>query len=198
MSENGDYEEVTNSATNSDDSDGEQEEEDARGWEGNFEVLSQTTWCEKICLFLGSFLALLQGASAPLIAMFTGRAVNVLTTSGPGEILSDMRGVLMRITILAIAQFLLAWGWQTALMWASANQALRWQLLFLKSVLSLDISWFDNNEPAGLAAKLEMDIAQVQIFMSMGLGFLIASIGQFISGVTVAFLHGWQLTLQLG
>ena len=101
-----------------------------------------------------------------------------------GEILSDMRGVLMRITILAswvagswlktenilaipgnngrfmifhnmfsicfpyvfhmfsqispmhlqaIAQFLLAWGWQTALMWASANQALRWQLLFLKS-----------------------------------------------------------------
>ena len=52
--------------------------------EGNFEVLSQTTWCEKICLFLGSFLALLQGASAPLIAMFTGRAVNVLTTSGPG------------------------------------------------------------------------------------------------------------------
>lgn len=186
MSENGEYTEVSNS----DESEGEQEEE-----EGNFEVLSQTTWCEKICLFLGSFLALLQGASAPLIAMFTGRAVNVLTTSQPGEILSDMRGVLMRITILAIAQFLLAWGWQTALMWASANQALRWQLLFLKSVLSLDISWFDNNEPAGLAAKLEMDIAQVQIFMAMGLGFLIASIGQFVSGITIAFLHGWQLTL---
>ena len=29
-------------------------------------------------------------------------------------------------------------------------------------VLSLDISWFDNNEPAGLAAKLEMDIAQAK------------------------------------
>lgn len=34
----------------------------------------------------------------------------------------------------AIAQFLLAWGWQTSLMWAAANQALRWQLLFLRSV----------------------------------------------------------------
>eukprot|EP00434_Breviolum_minutum_P038387 symbB.v1.2.034049.t2/scaffold4326.1/size41202/4 len=168
MSENGDYEEVSNS----EESEEEQDEE-----EGNFEVLSQTTWCEKICLFFGSFLALLQGASAPLIAMFTGRAVNVLTTSDPGEVLTDMRGVLMKITVLAIAQFLLAWGWQTSLMWAAANQALRWQLLFLRSVLSLDISWFDTHEPAGLAAKLELEIAQVQVFMSAGLGFLISSIG---------------------
>ena len=37
----------------------------------------------------------------------------------------------------AIGQFLTAWAWQTCLMWASSNQALRWQLLFLKSVLSL-------------------------------------------------------------
>ena len=41
----------------------------------------------------------------------------------------------------------------------------------------------------------EMDIAMVQIFMSAGLGFLIASLGQFVSGLVVAFLHGWQLTL---
>ena len=32
----------------------------------------------------------------------------------------------------------------------------------MDKVLSLDISWFDNNEPAGLAAKLEMDIAQAK------------------------------------
>ena len=107
----------------------------------------------------------------------------------------------------AIGQFLSAWAWQTCLMWASSNQALRWQLLFLKSaprrstlgrsveVLSLDITWFDTHEPAGLAAKLEADIAQVQIFMSAGLGFLISSVGQFCSGIVVAFFHGWQLTL---
>ena len=62
-------------------------------------------------------------------------------------------------------------------------------------MLSLDITWFDTHEPAGLAAKLEMDIAQVQIFMSAGLGFLISSVGQFCSGIVVAFCHGWQLTL---
>lgn len=41
-------------------------------------------------------------------------------------------------------------------------------------------------------------IPQVQVFMSAGLGFLISSIGQFVSGVTVAFFHGWLLTLRLG
>jgi len=46
--------------------------------------------------------------------------------------------------------------------------------------------------------SLAPDQLKVQIFMAMGLGFLIASIGQFVSGITIAFLHGWQLTLRLG
>ena len=56
-----------------------QEDEDS-----SFEVLSQTTWAEKVCLFLGSLLALVQGATAPLVAMFTGNAVTVLQTSDAG------------------------------------------------------------------------------------------------------------------
>eukprot|EP00913_Durusdinium_trenchii_P018726 g17596.t1 len=195
MSENGDYESVSDTSAD------EHEDEEsgklkcaALGHgqeEAAFEVLSQTSWLEKICLFVGGFLALLQGASAPLIAMWIGQAINILTTSSAGMILENIRGVLLAIAALALAQFLTAWAWQTCLMWASSNQALRWQLLFLKS----DITWFDTHQPAGLAAKLEMDIAMVQIFMSAGLGFLIASLGQFVSGLVVAFLHGWQLTL---
>lgn len=47
----------------------------------------------------------------------------------------------------ALAQFLTAWAWQTCLMWASSNQALRWQLLFLKSVLSLE-TWTETVGPS--------------------------------------------------
>ena len=41
---------------------------------------------------------------------------------------------------------------------------------YLKSVFTLDVTWFDLNEAAGLAAKLEGDIAAVHSFMSAGLG----------------------------
>ena len=55
-------------------------------------MLSQTTWAEKVCLFLGSFLALVQGATAPLVAMFTGNAVTVLQTSEAGAlVMSNIR-----------------------------------------------------------------------------------------------------------
>ncbi|CAJ1399824.1 unnamed protein product [Effrenium voratum] len=161
----------------------------------SFEVLSETTWSEKLSLGLGSLLALLQGASAPMIAMYTGQCINILSTSNPGNVLSEMQTVLISISILALVQFLLAFLWQTCLMWAAGQQALRWQLRYLKSVFTLDVTWFDLNEAAGLAAKLEGDIAAVHSFMSAGLGFLISSVGQFVSGLALAFVHGWQLTL---
>ena len=37
------------------------------------------------------------------------------------------------------------------------------------------VCWYDEHEPAGVAAKLESDSANVYLFMSSALGYLIAS-----------------------
>ncbi|CAJ1381111.1 unnamed protein product [Effrenium voratum] len=161
----------------------------------SLDVLAETSWAEKLSLACGAFLALLQGISSPLIAIFTADSITTLTTTEPSLLLDTMTDPLIKIGLLAMAQFLLGWAWNWLLGWAAAKQAFRWQIKYLKSLLSLDVPWYDAHEPAGLAARLEGEIASVYIFQSAALGYLIASIGQFVSGIVVAFVNSWQLTL---
>ncbi|CAJ1358452.1 unnamed protein product [Effrenium voratum] len=154
----------------------------------SLDVLAETSWAEKLSLACGAFLALLQGISSPLIAIFTADSITTLTTTEPSLLLDTMTDPLIKIGLLAMAQFLLGWAWNWLLGWAAAKQAFRWQIKYLKSLLSLDVPWYDAHEPAGLAARLEGEIASVYIFQSAALGYLIASIGQFVSGIVVELL----------
>ena len=45
--------------------------------------------------------------------------------------------------------------------------------------------------------RLQSDVETVHFFMSAGLGYLISSMGQFVSGVAVAMIHGPKLTLSV-
>ena len=153
--------------------------------------------CEKVVLYLGAFFALAQGVSSPAIAKFSAEAITTLTGyDGPTDhILDDMTPVLVKIAILAGAQFTFAFGWQTCLSWAASKQANRWHRGFMEALLTLDVAWYDENEPAGVAAKLETDIANVYSFMCTGCGYLLSSFAQFIAGLSLAFVSGWQLSL---
>ena len=153
--------------------------------------------CEKTALYIGVFCALAQGVSTPAIALFTADSINTLTGNDidPEHMMEEMIPVLIKIGVLAAIQFVLAFSWQSCLAWASANQANRWHRTFMENLLSLDVSWYDEHEPAGVAAKLEADVANMYSFMSTGLGYLISAIGQFIAGLSLAFATGWQLSL---
>ena len=48
---------------------------------------------------------------------------------------------------------------------------------------------------SGVATKLEADVANVYVFMSAALGYLLASLGQTVSGLSLALYTGWQLSL---
>ncbi|CAK9035219.1 unnamed protein product [Durusdinium trenchii] len=174
---------------------GKQREDSELSAPSNFDVLSETTWAEKISLFGGGFLALAQGVTAPLVAVLTAEAIAVLTTSEPSRLLENMTPVLGRIGAFAGSQFLLAWFWSWCFAWSAAKQACRWQMKFIKSLVTMDIPWYDEHEPAGIAARLQGDITAIHTFMSAGLGFLVCCIGQFVSGITIAFIESWQLSL---
>ena len=141
--------------------------------------------------------ALAQGVSTPAIAMFTADSITTLTAVDADEehMLGQMAPTLYKIMGLAVVQFLLAFAWQTCLSWAAAKQCNRWHASFMGTLLSLDVSWYDEHEPAGVAAKLETGIGNVYSFMSTALGYLIASLAQLIGGLALAFVTGWQLAL---
>jgi len=164
----------------------------------NASLLTNLKCCEKVVLGFGVFMALAQGVSTPAIAMFTADSITTLTGVKDGDeahMLDDMVPTLIKIGVLAAIQFLFAFGWQTCLAWSAAKQALRWHRSFLEVLFCLDVSWYDEHEPAGVAARLETDIANVYMFMSTALGYLISSVGQFIAGLSLAFVTGWQLAL---
>ncbi|CAE7376068.1 Multidrug resistance protein 1A [Symbiodinium microadriaticum] len=151
---------------------------------------------EWVVLTTGMILALAQGISAPAIALFTGRSIATMTVYNTEASLVDaMSPSLIQIGVLAIMQFFFAFGWQTCLSWAAAKQARRWHRSFLAALLSQDVCWYDDHEPAGMATKLEGDVANVYVFMSTALGYLIASLGQSVAGLSLALYFGWQLSL---
>jgi len=160
-------------------------------------LLTNLKCCEKIVLGFGVLFALAQGVSTPAIAMFTADSIQTLTIAGTDteHMLDSMAPTLIKIGVLAAVQFVFAFGWQTCLAWAAAKQALRWHRGFLEVLFRLDVSWYDEHEPAGVAARLETDIANVYMFMSTALGYLISSVGQFVAGLSLAFATGWQLSL---
>lgn len=158
-------------------------------------VTTHSKYCEKVVLNFGLVFALAQGASTPAIAWFIAEAVDALQARDPDNVMKRMGPILIKIGAIALIQFLLGFLWQSCLAWAAAKQSKRWHLSFVGVLLSLDVSWYDEHEPAGVAAKLEADINNVHFFMSKTLGFLIASFAQFMGGLVFAMITGWQLAL---
>ena len=121
-----------------------------------------------------------QGVTAPAIALFTGESIATLTAANPTkeQILVAMAPALLLSGCWRSSSSASHFGWQTCLAWAAAKQAHRWHRCFLEAFLSQDISWYDENETAGMASKLEADVANVYVFMCTALGYLIASLGR--------------------
>ena len=57
------------------------------------------------------------------------------------------------------------------------------------------VCWYDEHEPAGVAAQLESDSTNVYLFMSSALGYLISTLAQFVTGLSLALYEGWELAL---
>ncbi|CAE7840271.1 ABCB1 [Symbiodinium sp. CCMP2592] len=122
-----------------------------------------------------------------------GESITTLAVAEHSKEIEAMTPEFIKIGGLAAVQFFLAFGWQSCLAWAAAKQALRWHRRFVEVLLSLDVSWYDEHDPAGVASKLESDSANVYLFMSSALGFLISNFAQFVAGLLLAVYEGWQL-----
>jgi ABC-type multidrug transport system fused ATPase/permease subunit len=65
------------------------------------------------------------------------------------------------------------------------------------SVLSKDVPFYDRHTSGDLTSRLSADITLVQVGSSEKVGILVASMGQCLAGIVVAFVYGWKMTLVL-
>jgi len=148
---------------------------------------------ELVVLTIGTTFAAGQGIAAPLFALAFGGTVHV--TSAHGGLASAMASVLRLLAILGTTNFLCAITWQASFNWFAARQAARMRIKYFEAVLTRDLAWFDQNEPATLPTRMAVEIQTIQDAMGPRAGELVVNLGLICSGVTVAFVKGWQLTL---
>ncbi|XP_027205312.1 multi drug resistance 50 [Dermatophagoides pteronyssinus] len=78
---------------------------------------------------------------------------------------------------------------------AARNQVYRIKLLFFRSIIHQDISWFDTKASGDFASKLTNDLNLVQQGMGDKVALTIMSFSTLLFSIGIAFYHGWELTL---
>ncbi|CAB3235155.1 unnamed protein product [Arctia plantaginis] len=79
--------------------------------------------------------------------------------------------------------------------WSALRQITTIRILFLKSVLRQDMSWFDTDTEFNLASKMSENITKIKEGMGEKLGAVSNLIGTSLFCLCISFPLGWELTL---
>lgn len=90
-------------------------------------------------------------------------------------------------------------GWIMMTLWniAGSRQAIRCRKEYLKALLSQEMGWFDTQNQSEISAQFSLDTSAYQAAISEKIPLALYIIAMGISGLIVAFINGWLLTLVL-
>ncbi|XP_073533933.1 ATP-dependent translocase ABCB1-like isoform X2 [Phyllobates terribilis] len=93
--------------------------------------------------------------------------------------------------VMIILCFLEIWTFMVS----AARQIRRIQQMFFNAVIHQEMAWFDSYQTGTLNYRLTQDIATIYDGLSNKLCIFVQMISTAISGIIIAFYHGWKLTL---
>ena len=170
-----------------------------------------------LMMVAGSIAAMAYGALQPIISVILGDVINAfldygrisfLRASGvpiPEPVFQASRQkvedeVIANVLIFVwfgIGAFAMAYTTQALWTISGERQAHRVRQMFLRSILSQDVTFFDENETGDLTTRLSSDTTLFQEGISEKVGLTVAYLTTFVTGFVVAFISGWKLTLVL-
>ncbi|KAL4425508.1 hypothetical protein ABPG75_009524 [Micractinium tetrahymenae] len=157
-------------------------------------MLRYSTRRERQATALGCLAAIATGAMTPIYAIMFGRLLNAFFAD---ELEAEIRRTALAIVGVAAAAFACGTVQVSCLMWAGARQANRVRQLYLASLLSQDMPFFDTaaQGASGLVHALREEASQLQEALSDKLGAFVQGLACFVGGMIVAFARGWDLSL---
>jgi ATP-binding cassette subfamily B (MDR/TAP) protein 1 len=160
---------------------------------GYFELFRFASTFDFVLMFVGVLCAAFNGAAMPVYTILLGDlfdalalSSNVFDSTVPYAIKLAGLGVLALITSTAAHSF---WAY------TSKKQVSIMRREYLRSVLNQDITWWDTQSPGELTNKLTLDSDQVSTAIGTAVPSCVQYGCQFVTGVIIGFVYGWQLAL---
>ncbi|KAJ1766822.1 hypothetical protein IW139_001768 [Coemansia sp. RSA 353] len=159
---------------------------------------------DKAMLIVGTVAACASGVMMPLMTLlFSNLAGKFLSFNYVDESDEAQRHELdtetRRYCWYFLALGLAAWAVATTqkLMWSVSSERMgkRVREAFYVSILRQDVGWFDGLSTGELTTRISGDVNLIQEGVSEKFSFVIQYVSTFISGIVLAFVRGWQLTL---
>ena len=167
--------------------------------------------CEKVLLILAIIGSLGSGVSGPLMTQLFGGTLDDMSTSqgidtSDPNIAIDLNAFFdefqKQIDKMAykflyigagmfVATFLANFGWT----YAGLRMVFHLKENYFTTILKQEQGWFDENNAYEFATKVQAQIEQVEMGVGEKLGMIIQAIAQLITGLVIAFVTSWKLTL---
>lgn len=146
---------------------------------------------DHILLFFGILLTCVNGALFPCMALIFGEAISSFQPYRQHKINQNsilFFGVAILLFVTDYASYL---AFQTT----SKRQIKRLREHVLDHLLHLEIQWYDQHDALQLSSRLVGDTVKIQDGMGQKLGDSIRFSAQFVTGYTIGFSKGWDISL---
>lgn len=148
-------------------------------------------------IFLGCIAALINGGVQPSFAVIFSKIIGVFAELDLNKQEKDIQMYSLLLLGLGIISLLTMFVQSYFFAVSGESLTVRIRDLCFKAILYQEISFFDDNQNAtgALTTRLATDASMVQGASGVRLGTMIMNVSNLGTGLIIAFIYGWQLTL---
>ncbi|POM68238.1 ATP-binding cassette (ABC) Superfamily [Phytophthora palmivora] len=151
------------------------------------------TTFDKVLLGIGIITTGANGALFPLMAIVFGNVMTGFSTT-PVDF-DKINSASLNYLYIAIFLFFTDYISYVAFFYSAERQMKALRSEALRHMLYMDISWYDANDALQLSSRLTGDTVRIKDGMGHKLGDAFRYTIQFIVGIIIGFVRGWDITL---
>jgi len=154
---------------------------------------------DKIMSALAILTSIIFGASMPAFMVIFGELIDSMgsSTSADASGFDNLGGSSMIMVYVAAGMFVVATVNQITFQLFAENIQHKIRIVYFKSCLEKDATWFDSNNPNEMASRIGSECKAIERAVGEKIGQILQCISSVFFGFGFSFVWGWKLTLIL-
>ncbi|TMW60931.1 hypothetical protein Poli38472_000973 [Pythium oligandrum] len=157
---------------------------------------------DRILMAVGTIASLLAGVSQPIQMVLFGDAINSFNPSAgastdPDEFRAQINKAARNFALVGVAVVICCFLQVACWSLTASRQAKRIRSAYVSAIMNKEIGWFDVNDPMQLSTRVADSSVTIQEGMGRKVGDGLNFASMAISGIVIALIKGWKLTLIL-